>query len=57
LIDKGFWFCWGDMGNTRFFSRFIALQIKADIEGVPFEPYTKLRPESEKRQAINLDFD
>jgi hypothetical protein len=45
---KGFWFCWGDMANTRFFSRFIALQIKADIEGIPFEPYTKLRPEYEK---------
>jgi hypothetical protein len=55
-IDKGFWFCWGDMGSTRFFSRFIALQIKADIEGISFEPYTKLRPESEKEQATNLGF-
>ncbi|KAH7045367.1 putative potassium transport flavoprotein [Macrophomina phaseolina] len=35
------WFCPGDISHSRFFSRFIALQIKAEVEGKPFIPYTR----------------
>jgi hypothetical protein len=31
----------GTIGQARYMSRFLALQIKADVEGVPFQPYTK----------------
>ena len=31
----------GSIGQARYMSRFLALQIKADVEGVPFQPYTK----------------
>ncbi|KAF5002470.1 hypothetical protein FDECE_10629 [Fusarium decemcellulare] len=33
------WYCPGDIGTSRFFSRFLALQIKAEVEGAPFIPY------------------
>ena len=39
--DRGIWYAGGAMGFARFYSRFLAMQIKADVEGVPFEPYTK----------------
>ncbi|KAG5764316.1 hypothetical protein H9Q72_007606 [Fusarium xylarioides] len=35
------WYCPGDIGTSRFFSRFLALQIKAEVEGTPFRPYDK----------------
>ncbi|PSN61546.1 flavin-containing monooxygenase, partial [Corynespora cassiicola Philippines] len=35
------WFCPGDISHTRFFSRFIALQVKAEVEGSPFVPYER----------------
>ncbi|KAF2104446.1 hypothetical protein NA57DRAFT_51269 [Rhizodiscina lignyota] len=42
LSVPGIWYHGGDFGFNRYFSRFIALQIKADIAGVPFVPYTKM---------------
>ncbi|KAL6705095.1 hypothetical protein ACN47E_007354 [Coniothyrium glycines] len=33
------WFCPGDISHSRFFSRFVALQVKADVEGTPLIPY------------------
>ncbi|KAK2604340.1 hypothetical protein N8I77_007281 [Diaporthe amygdali] len=36
------WHTSGDLGMSRLFSRFLAFQIKADLEGLPFEPYTKI---------------
>jgi len=33
------WYNGGDIGNARFFCRFLAMQIKADLDGSPFEPY------------------
>jgi hypothetical protein len=44
LKEKGFWYCHGDLGGTRFFSRFVALQIQADLHGLSWSPYTKNRP-------------
>ncbi|KAH7145364.1 flavin-containing monooxygenase [Dactylonectria estremocensis] len=35
------WYCPGDIGTSRFFSRFLALQIKADVEETPFVPYDR----------------
>ncbi|KAG8665102.1 hypothetical protein FPOAC2_14352 [Fusarium poae] len=35
------WYTGGGVGIARFYSRFLALQIKADLAGVPFEPYRK----------------
>lgn len=40
-IDPNIWYCPGDIGTSRFFSRFVALQIKAEVEGTPFVPYDK----------------
>lgn len=40
-LDPNVWFCPGDISHSRFFSRFIALQIKAEVEGKPFIPYTR----------------
>jgi hypothetical protein len=37
----------GTIGQARYMSRFLALQIKADVEGVPFQPYTKTPGEPE----------
>jgi hypothetical protein len=33
-----------DIAKARFFSRFLALEIKADLEGVAFQPYLKYKP-------------
>jgi len=49
FLDKNFWFCFGDLANVRFFSRFIALQVKADLAGVPFKPYIANRPKWEPK--------
>ncbi|KAG7071325.1 Flavin-containing monooxygenase [Colletotrichum scovillei] len=35
----GMWFTGGTIGHARFFGRFIALQIKADIIGYPFRRF------------------
>ncbi|PNP57323.1 hypothetical protein FNYG_15229 [Fusarium nygamai] len=35
------WYTAGGFAIARFYSRFLALQIKADLEGVPFKPYLK----------------
>ncbi|KAK5166750.1 hypothetical protein LTR04_000461 [Oleoguttula sp. CCFEE 6159] len=37
----GIWYTGGGMNQARYFSRFLALQIKADLEGMPLQPYTK----------------
>ncbi|KIM92618.1 hypothetical protein OIDMADRAFT_185081 [Oidiodendron maius Zn] len=37
----GIWYTGGSIAQARYFSRFLALQIKADVEGVPLERYTK----------------
>jgi cation diffusion facilitator CzcD-associated flavoprotein CzcO len=37
--DPRIWYTGGGVALARFYSRFLALQIKADLEGVPFEPY------------------
>lgn len=37
--DPAIWHTSGDLGMSRLFSRFLAFQIKADLEGAPFEPY------------------
>ena len=39
LAHPGVWYTGGSIGDSRFLSRFLAFQIKADLEGVPFEPY------------------
>lgn len=39
--DPNIWFTGGAIGQARFFSRFLATQIKADLEGVPFVAYAK----------------
>lgn len=38
------WYAGGDIGQARFFSRFLALEIKADLEGAAFRPYLKHKP-------------
>ena len=47
LTDPGIWYMGGTIGQARYMSRFLALQIKADVEGVPFRPYTKTPGEPE----------
>ncbi|KAF2405184.1 FAD/NAD(P)-binding domain-containing protein [Trichodelitschia bisporula] len=37
----GVWFTGGNVAQARFFGRFLALQIKADLEGVPFKIYSE----------------
>lgn len=39
--DPAIWHTSGDLGMSRLFSRFLAFQIKADLEGAPFKPYTE----------------
>ena len=43
-IDPGIWYTGGTIGQARFYSRFLAFQIKADLEGSPLVPYDKYRP-------------
>ncbi|KAF2733891.1 flavin-containing monooxygenase [Polyplosphaeria fusca] len=41
-IDQpNFWYCPGDLALSRFHSRFVALQVKAELQGNAFEPYKK----------------
>ena len=37
------WYTGGTIGQARFFARFLAIQIKAEIEGVSFQVYDKYR--------------
>jgi cation diffusion facilitator CzcD-associated flavoprotein CzcO len=37
--QKNIWYQGGEIGNARFFSKFLALQIKAEIEGFDFNTY------------------
>ncbi|KAF2429003.1 FAD/NAD(P)-binding domain-containing protein [Tothia fuscella] len=37
----GIWFTGGNVGLARFFSRFLALQIAADVKGMPLQVYSK----------------
>jgi hypothetical protein len=37
LIDPGIWYVGGAIGHSRYFSRFVALQIKAMVMGNPLE--------------------
>ena len=39
--DPAIWHTSGDLGMSRLFSRFLAFEIKADLEGAPFEPYAE----------------
>jgi len=40
-IDPGIWFTGGNIGLARFYSRFLALQIKADLVGKPLRVYSE----------------
>jgi hypothetical protein len=37
--DPGVWFTGGDIGIARYYGRFIALQIKAQLMGAPLQVY------------------
>lgn len=37
--DPKLWYTAGEFGQCRFYSRFLALQIKADIEGRRFQEW------------------
>lgn len=39
LIDPGVWYTGGDIGFARYYSRYIALQIKAQLMGSPLKVY------------------
>jgi hypothetical protein len=51
-LDPRIWYAGGDIGQARYMSRFLVLQIKVDIEGVPFQPYTKTLGEEEEREVV-----
>lgn len=38
------WYTGADLGRARFFSRFLALQIKADLKEATFQPYLNHKP-------------
>lgn len=40
-IEKGMWYVGGDQSQSRYFSRFVALSIQADVKGVPLSVYNK----------------
>jgi hypothetical protein len=40
-IEKGMWYVGGDQSQSRYFSRFVALSIQADVMGVPLSVYNK----------------
>ena len=40
-IDPGIWFTGGNIGLARYYSRFLAIQIKADLVGKPLQVYSK----------------
>lgn len=37
--EPGMWYLGGALGHARYYSRFIALSIKADELGIPFPVY------------------
>ena len=37
----GIWYTGGGVTHARFYSRFVALQIKADVEGTPLPVYKR----------------
>lgn len=41
MKQPNIWYAGGDITQARLFSRFLALEIKADLEGVAFQPYLK----------------
>jgi hypothetical protein len=41
IVDPGIWYTGGGVTYARFYSRFLALQIKADTMGVPLKLYKK----------------
>ena len=41
FADPGIWYTGGGVTYARFYSRFVALQIKADTAGVPLKLYKK----------------
>jgi hypothetical protein len=42
ILDPGIWFSGGSIGHARFYSRFIAMQIKADVSGTPLPVYDRV---------------
>jgi len=44
MEQPNIWYAGGDIGTARFFSRFLVLQIKAELEGAAFRPYVKHKP-------------
>jgi hypothetical protein len=40
-VDPQLWYMAGDLGHARYYSRFVALQIKADLLGTPLDRYTR----------------
>jgi len=47
--QPGLWYMGGTIGHSRYFSRFVALQIKADRLGTPLSIY-----EGERREEMSL---
>ena len=41
---EAFWYCGGALGQTRFYSRFVAMQIKAKLDGTPLQIYDERQP-------------
>lgn len=39
-IDPALWYIGGTVGHARYFSRFVALQIKASLMGKPLPQYS-----------------
>lgn len=39
ILEPGMWYLGGALGHARYYSRFIALSIKADELGIPFPVY------------------
>lgn len=45
-IDPGLWYAGGSLAHARFLSRYIALQVKADLIGTPLSVYQKTTGEA-----------
>jgi phosphoribosylaminoimidazole carboxylase (NCAIR synthetase) len=41
VIDPALWYLGGTQGHARYYSRFVALQVKAALLGTPLEVYEK----------------
>lgn len=39
LTDPALWYMGGTLGHARYFSRYVALQIKAQLMGTPLPVY------------------